>query len=99
MQVMLIQAVDEHTNILQTPTKPTLHLAHDTLIRQHSTCCRESRRIRARYGIQKMRGFLSVRSTLRPVTFLTGRKSVFSNGERHALCSSNIEMAPLCKIE
>jgi hypothetical protein len=35
MKVMLIQAFDKPTNILQAPAKPTLHLAHDTLIRQH----------------------------------------------------------------
>jgi predicted neutral ceramidase superfamily lipid hydrolase len=34
-EVMLIEASDKRTNILQVPAKPALRLAHDTLIRQH----------------------------------------------------------------
>jgi hypothetical protein len=35
MKVMLIEAFDKRTDILQAPAKPTLRLAHNTLIRQH----------------------------------------------------------------
>jgi hypothetical protein len=31
VQVMLVHAVDERTDVLQTPAQPTIHLLHDTL--------------------------------------------------------------------
>src|ERR1700693_664173 len=46
-------------------------------IRQHSTCCRKSRRVHARSGLQKMRGFgVSRRSVAAPCCALDEGRSL-----------------------